>query len=215
MLLKYFLKTIFLVLIMSACSNKFELQDGDLLFSIGKSNSPMTAAIQSATAQQADIPYTHVGIVKIVDNKCFVIEATAPEGVQQVSFDAFMAKAATDGQRTFVAVARLRPQFQYIIPQALARAERKLGLPYDFAYSKSNNAYYCSELVQKSFLETNGLHLFPAIKMTFKNPHTLSFDAYWLSHFAKLGLPIPEGADGSNPAQMSKSVCLDIVHSYF
>lgn len=213
--MKYFLKTIILVFIMSACNSNFELRDGDLLFSIGKSNSPMTTAIQSATAHQADIAYTHVGIVKIVDNECFVIEATAPEGVRQVSLDTFMNKAATDGQRTFVAVARLRPQFQYIIPQALARAQSKIGMAYDFAYSESNNAYYCSELVQKSFLETNGLHLFPAIKMTFKNPQTLSFDAYWMSHFAKLGLPIPEGENGSNPAQMSKSDCLDIVHSYF
>lgn len=214
-MMKYFCKTIFLLFILSACNNKFELQDGDLLFSIGKSNSPMTEAIQSATAHQADIAYTHVGIVKIVDNECFVIEATAPEGVQQISFDAFMNKAATVGQRTFVAVGRLKPQFTHIIPRALACAQSKIGLCYDYAYSDSNNAYYCSELVQESFLQTNGSHLFPAIKMTFKNPHTNSYDAFWLAHFEKLGLPIPEGENGSNPAQLSKSDCIDIVHAYF
>ncbi|OIP84435.1 MAG: hypothetical protein AUK44_02615 [Porphyromonadaceae bacterium CG2_30_38_12] len=88
-------------------------------------------------------------------------------------------------------------------------------MPYDSAYSESNNAFYCSELVQKSFVQTDGLHLFPAIKMTFKNEQTGSFDAYWMSHFAKLGIPISENEPGSYPAHMSKSDCINIIHNYF
>ncbi|MDO5523341.1 MAG: YiiX/YebB-like N1pC/P60 family cysteine hydrolase, partial [Bacteroidia bacterium] len=109
----------------------------------------------------------------------------------------------------------VKPEFQYIIPLAVEEAAEQLGQPYDYAYAEGNEAYYCSELVRFTFLDSLKNPIFPAVAMSFKNKETGETEPYWKKHFAGLQLEIPEGKPGTNPADMAKSQVIDIVHTYY
>ncbi|KES12289.1 hypothetical protein SASC598O02_000930, partial [Snodgrassella alvi SCGC AB-598-O02] len=55
---------------------------------------------------------------------------------------------------------------------------------------------------------------FPLQPMTFKSKDSGEFPEYWVKHFKKMGIPIPEGQPGNNPGDMSRSELLNIVHYY-
>jgi hypothetical protein len=206
------------IIILQACNtthNYDELKEGDLLFIVGKSKSEQTSAIKRSTSQKDEIPYSHVGIVKFDKKDVYVIEATPSDGIIQTLLYEFIQKAEKRKGRPLIAVGRVKPEFQYIVPLAVENAGDLLGRPYDYAYEEGNDAYYCSELVRFSYLDSLRNPIFPAVSMTFKNKETGETEAYWEKHFAGLQLEIPEGKSGTNPVDMSKSPIIDIVHKYY
>ena len=206
------------IIILQACNtthNYDELKEGDLLFIVGKSKSEQTSAIKRNTSQKEEVPYSHVGIVKFDKKDVYVIEATPSDGIIQTLLYEFIQKAEKRKGRPLIAVGRVKPEFQYIVPLAVENAGDLLGRPYDYAYEEGNDAYYCSELVRFSYLDSLRNPIFPAVSMTFKNKETGETEAYWEKHFAGLQLEIPEGKSGTNPVDMSKSPIIDIVHKYY
>jgi len=206
------------IIILQACNtthNYDELKEGDLLFIVGKSKSEQTSAIKRSTSQKEEVPYSHVGIVKFDKKDVYVIEATPSDGIIQTLLYKFIQKAEKRKGRPLIAVGRVKPEFQYIVPLAVENAGDLLGRPYDYAYEEGNDAYYCSELVRFSYLDSLRNPIFPAVSMTFKNKETGETEAYWEKHFAGLQLEIPEGKSGTNPVDMSKSPIIDIVHKYY
>mgnify|MGYP000917359297 FL=1 len=206
------------IIILQACNtthNYDELKEGDLLFIVGKSKSEQTSAIKRSTSQKEEVPYSHVGIVKFDKKDVYVIEATPSDGIIQTLLYEFIQKAEKRKGRPLIAVGRIKPEFQYIVPLAVENAGDLLGRPYDYAYEEGNDAYYCSELVRFSYLDSLRNPIFPAVSMTFKNKETGETEAYWEKHFAGLQLEIPEGKSGTNPVDMSKSPIIDIVHKYY
>ena len=206
------------IIILQACNtthNYNELKEGDLLFIVGKSKSEQTSAIKRSTSQKEEVPYSHVGIVKFDKKDVYVIEATPSDGIIQTLLYEFIQKAEKRKGRPLIAVGRVKPEFQYIVPLAVENAGDLLGRPYDYAYEEGNDAYYCSELVRFSYLDSLRNPIFPAVSMTFKNKETGETEAYWEKHFAGLQLEIPEGKSGTNPVDMSKSPIIDIVHKYY
>lgn len=90
-----------------------------------------------------------------------------------------------------------------------------IGKEYDDAFDLNNDQYYCSELIYLILFEANNKRpVFELNKMTFKSESTGDFSPYWVKHFEKQGIPIPEGEWGINPGAMSRSNILDIVHYY-
>ena len=206
------------IIILQACNtthNYDELKEGDLLFIVGKSKSEQTSTIKRSTSQKEEVPYSHVGIVKFDKKDVYVIEATPSDGIIQTLLYEFIQKAEKRKGRPLIAVGRVKPEFQYIVPLAVENAGDLLGRPYDYAYEEGNDAYYCSELVRFSYLDSLRNPIFPAVSMTFKNKETGETEAYWEKHFAGLQLEIPEGKSGTNPVDMSKSPIIDIVHKYY
>ncbi|MEA5063770.1 MAG: YiiX/YebB-like N1pC/P60 family cysteine hydrolase [Petrimonas sp.] len=206
------------IIILQACNtthNYDELKEGDLLFIVGKIKSEQTSAIKRSTSQKEEVPYSHVGIVKFDKKDVYVIEATPSDGIIQTLLYEFIQKAEKRKGRPLIAVGRVKPEFQYIVPLAVENAGDLLGRPYDYAYEEGNDAYYCSELVRFSYLDSLRNPIFPAVSMTFKNKETGETEAYWEKHFAGLQLEIPEGKSGTNPVDMSKSPIIDIVHKYY
>ncbi|BBD45467.1 Hypothetical protein (Precursor) [Petrimonas sp. IBARAKI] len=206
------------IIILQACNtthNYDELKEGDLLFIVGKNKSEQTSAIKRSTSQKDEVPYSHVGIVKFDKKDVYVIEATPSDGIIQTLLYEFIQKAEKRKGRPLIAVGRVKPEFQYIVPLAVENAGDLLGRPYDYAYEEGNDAYYCSELVRFSYLDSLRNPIFPAVSMTFKNKETGETEAYWEKHFAGLQLEIPEGKSGTNPVDMSKSPIIDIVHKYY
>lgn len=114
-----------------------------------------------------------------------------------------------------IAVGRVKNEFAYTIAGAIINAEKHLGKGYDYAYSETNDQFYCSELVRFAFLDSLGNPIFEPLAMSFKNTETGNIDPYWLKHFEKLGEPVPEGEPGTNPADMALSPVIEIVHEYY
>lgn len=205
------------VLFFPNCSSKssFELNSGDLLFVSGNSPSQQTNAIKRSTSVPDEISFSHVGILKREEENIYVIEAVMPDGVVKTLLCDFMQKAEKQRGKPLVAVGRLKPQYRYLLPKAIEKAEEFLTKPYDNAYEEGNQAFYCSELVRFAFLDSLQNPIFPPLCMSFKNKETHTTEPYWKKHFAALGMEIPEGKPGTNPADMAKSSYIEIVHTYY
>ena len=77
-----------------------------------------------------------------------------------------------------------------------------------------DSAFYCSELVQKCYLDADGHEIFPAIPMSFHDK-TGIVTPFWKDYYARRGLEVPEGEPGSNPGDLSRSRHLSILFRFF
>ena len=163
-------------------------QSGDLVFwSHGWSD--MEEAISASTGA-----YTHVALVERDSaDVVWIIESVPKAGVQRKSFSEF--------ERNFP-MSRTFDTYRLTIPfdtaAVIARAKSLVGKPYDDAFLPDNDAYYCSELVQVAFGD-----LFESKPMNWRDADG-KLPEYWLKHFKKLGMPVPEGVPGTNPTDMSR-----------
>ena len=216
--LRFPLSIILLAALVQGCASekpRFELRTGDLLFSVDKENSELVAAIQSTTGQDKDIPFSHVGIACLENGKTYVLEATSPQGVVKTPLKEYFAKTATLNGQLLIAVGRVKSEFEFTIPGAIKNAAKHLGKGYDYAYCETNDQFYCSELVRFAFLDASGKPIFAPLAMSFRDPQTGDIDAYWIRHFEKLGQPVPDGAPGTNPADMAQSPVIEIIYKYY
>ena len=90
---------------------------------------------------------------------------------------------------------------------AVSRARSYCGRSYDYRFLPDNEDLYCSELVQKCYLDASGAPDFPSEPMNWLAPDG-SLPAYWEELFRELGMPVPQGVPGTNPQKMSQSACL-------
>ncbi len=206
---------IFLFIIVSvSCANnkRFSLQKGDLLFQANVV-SEKVRAIQGAGEGYHGLRFSHVGILDINDKDTLVIEATTG-GVRCVKLEKFFEDAEHIKGKPFVYVGRLKPEYSEIIPYSIERAKEKIGLPYDSVFLPNNNAYYCTELVYDSYLDKENKPIFESKPMSFKDKNTGKFYDTWIKFYSKIGIPIPEGVQGTNPNDISNSKAIKIVYSY-
>lgn len=190
-------------------THSIQLQPGDLLFKQDIGDTFAQAIVASTQADNTE-QFNHVGIAIYEDAQWYVIEAIT-QGVCKTPLQQYAHAHAR------VVVARLKAAYQHIIAQALIRIQQHIGKPYDVYYSQSDDAFYCSELVQKFYL-LDDVPIFPLIKMTFKAAKTDTnnpqYIPYWVEHFKKLNCPIPEGALGSNPNYLSQSDKIAILGAF-
>ncbi|QIK55019.1 hypothetical protein G7051_11990 [Dysgonomonas sp. HDW5B] len=193
----------------------FKLQNGDLIFQ-ESCKGDMGDAIKDVTAGIAGYNFTHVGIVSIdiTTSEIYVIEATHPK-VCITPLDEYLHPKGDKCAPKSV-LGRLKGEYQALIPHALNEAEKLTGKDYDDAFDLENDQYYCSELIYDILLKANnGTPVFPLNVMTFKSKDTGEYSPNWITHFEKLGIPIPEGELGINPGAMSQqSDVIDIIHYY-
>ena len=93
---------------------------------------------------------------------------------------------------------------------AVMQAKAYGGRPYDFCFLPENEELYCSELVQKCYLDANGEPVFESQPMNFLAADG-TMPPYWEALFKELGMPVPQGVPGTNPQRMSESDRLDTV----
>ncbi len=127
------------------------LRDGDIVFQT--SLSTHSEAIRRAT----DSPYTHCGVVFIIDGDTRVLEAVQPvrwtkfrEWTEHGEGDAYVVRRLRDAERV------LTPA---VVKQMRALGGRWLGKAYDLHFGWSDERFYCSELVYKLYERTTGLRL--------------------------------------------------------
>lgn len=179
------------------------VKKGDLIFEIA-TNNIMSNAITEATASNDEVKFSHVGIID-VDSRgdITVIEATGKHGVTITPIDSFMAYA-----KCGAVVKRCVSAFP--IDSVITRAKSYLGRGYDWWYLPDNDEIYCSELVEKCYLQADGTPLFSTIPMNFRDKDG-NMPQFWTDLFEKLGRPIPEGVPGTNPSQLSHSEALSYI----
>ena len=201
---------------MSSCAEvneEFTLRNGDLLFQVN-ADSQMSSAIHDATARGNTMPYTHAAMAEVgEDGSVRIIEATGARGVCRTELDDFLGRSAQIDGRPAVAVFRVRAAEEEITA-AVERAAGFIGQPYDCWYLPDNDRMYCSELLYECFLRADGGHIFTARPMNFRAADG-SMPDFWTELFESLGEPVPEGVDGTNPADMSQECCIEEVYRYF
>ena len=137
--------TLVLVLLLVACGQpgRYVPANGDIVFHTSRST--QSAMIQQVTHS----PYSHMGIVHLINNEAYVFEAVEP--VRSTSLSDWIARGA--GQH-YVAM-RLKDADKLLTPDAMGRmeqvAERFRGKHYDARFAWSDDQLYCSELVWKIY----------------------------------------------------------------
>lgn len=155
---------------------------GDLLFHVASKDN----AITDVTPGMID----HVAIVITKDS---VIEAVS-RGVKTTPIDSLR-----------------RQEGYYLIGKvigadrkaSIAHARQYVGRAYDPLFLKDNEDIYCSELVQFSFVDSQGKPIFSPIPMSFHDS-TGNITDYWKKFYEERGLDVPEGQPGTNPSELSQ-----------
>ncbi|SFW18710.1 Permuted papain-like amidase enzyme, YaeF/YiiX, C92 family [Prevotellaceae bacterium HUN156] len=168
-------------LVATSCQT-YSLKSGDLLFHVVSQGN----AITDVTPGMID----HVAIVMSRDS---VIEAVG-KGVKMTPIDSLRQQ---DGHYLVGRVKGIDSK------QSIANAKHYFGRPYDRLYLPNNDAIYCSELVQLSFVDKHGKRLFSPIPMSFHDT-TGRITDYWRQFYAKHQLEVPEGEPGTNPGELSQ-----------
>lgn len=190
------------------------LQQGDLLFCIEQADGGgLGEAITSVTQGAQSLSISHVAIYvgtrtdegAASASPC-VIEAVPGQGVRLIAFQDFIENAGHDSTMSPLVIAgRLRDTAG--VAMSIQRSFRYLGRPYDYLYEPTDSAIYCSELVQLSYLRSDGRAVFPTIGMTFRDASG-EIAPYWQQLYAEHGRPVPEGEPGTNPGTMSRDTSL-------
>ena len=181
-----------------------DVLEGDLLFA---RSSTTGKAITAATVHDSTTPPVyHVAIATWVNNKLYALEAI-DEGVVLTPYDKFEQRTLSRGG---LLVGRLKDRSG--IDQSVSNAMEHLGKPYDNLYMIDTQEIYCSELVQLSYVNGKGQRLFPLIHMSFHDTQGKILD-YWRKHYASRGMAVPEGAMGTNPAQLASDPAVIILNN--
>ncbi len=189
------------------------LKKGDLLFRADGSDA-ISEAIQGVSDGYEGMRFSHAGILDIQGEDTTVIEAVF-SGVRRTPLGEFLSHAAMREGRPAVLVERLRPPYDVLSASAVERASGFIGRPYDEAFLPDNDAYYCTELIQASYLDGGGNPLFASRPMTFRDNRTGEIPQAWTDFFEARGLDIPEGVPGTNPGDMAVDTVLYEVFRFY
>lgn len=167
-----------------------QLHDGDLLFHVVESGNAITAV----THGTASLPIDHVAI--------YYTDSSGAPMVVQAIYDGVMSTplgTLLDEPGYYVAGRVKGADVEASVRNAL----RHVGKPYDFVFSPNDREIYCSELVQLSYVDSNGRLVFSPIPMTFRDAEGV-IPPYWQTFYSQRNLPVPEGAPGSNPGELTR-----------
>lgn len=205
--MRYCLLSIILLLVsgvihaQKAINNSLILE-GDLLFAYSTTAglSISNATVHDTTA----LPIYHVAIATWVNGNLYALEAI-DDGVMLTPFEKFCERTVSKGG---MLLGRLHDRSG--VDQSVSNALEHLGKPYDDLFMIDTQEIYCSELVQLSYVNGKGQRLFPLINMSFHDIDGHILD-YWRNHYSSHGMAVPEGALGTNPAQIAHDPAIWIV----
>ena len=209
------MKRILLALLVLACAagcapKNNRLQNGDLIF-VGlplgyiAETGTVDEAIAAATGEEGALNLIHVAIAEVQADSVWIIDATIAHGVDRHPLDTFLRDfPLPDGSDPEFLVKRVKG---VDAAAAVERAKTFCGRGYDVYFLPDNEELYCSELVQRSYLNAAGEQVFDSEPMNFCAPDG-TMPPYWTWLFGLLGMDIPQGLPGTNPQRMSTAPCL-------
>lgn len=181
-----------------------KLRNGDLLFNVTDTTtaSQFAKSIVGSTKGLDNAQVCHVAIVCKEKDGLFVLEATNKHGVWMCPLKDYLDNADKDAEgNPMVFVGRVTGNVD--VKKSIANAKRFIGCKYDFTFDPSDDEMYCSELVQKSYVEKNGELIFKPIPMSFHDEEGRILP-YWINYYLERDLDVPEGEPGSNPGALSR-----------
>ena len=184
--------------------NADSIREGDLFFAYADDSNAITTVTQGVGNMAID----HVAILAGSPNQWTVIEAVH-KGVQEIPLDSFLCHNMGKSGQPNVLIGRVTCPLD--IPSSINRARKQIGKPYDFNFMPDDKEFYCSELVQKSYVDKQGNLIFHPIPMSFHDKNG-NITPYWHEYYAKQGLEVPEGKDGSNPGDLSRNAFVRIIN---
>ena len=209
--MKLRIPAIFILLLAFGCSQEsHQLRNGDLIFvglpeGYDSETGSMDEAISSATGKEGALNIIHVAIAEVTDGGVWVIDATTSRGVDRHPLDTFLTDfALSDGSYPEFIVKRVKGADA---DEAVKAARKLCGRAYDLRFLPDNEDMYCSELVQKCYLDASGQPVFESEPMNFLAPDE-TIPQYWEGLFRELGMGVPQGVPGTNPQKMSESKAL-------
>ncbi len=187
------------------------IESGDLLFVVSAEENGITSVTQGI----GNLAIDHVAIAfrdSLNDNQLKVVEAIS-RGVCVTPIDTFMRRATpVGGNRPLVVVGRLACRDNVAV--WISNALKYVGRPYDHLFMHDDQEIYCSELVMLSYVNKNGKPIFAPIRMSFHDKSG-QVTTFWRDYYARRGLRVPEGAQGSNPGQLSRDGNVRIIYRFF
>lgn len=182
-----------------------QYKTGDLLFQ-NLDCGGLCDAIELVTEGYNGQKFSHIGLVFLRNDSVYIIEAIG-ENVHLTPIAIFIARSNNP-----VVHARVKTQYQKLIPAAIQFSLQQQGKPYDEPFLYNNGKYYCSELIYDAFaFANNGKPFFQLEPMTFKQPGSTEFFPVWVNYYQNLKMEIPEGKPGINPGGISRSAKIDIL----
>lgn len=165
-----------------------KLHDCDLLFHIPEANNNITDVTSGDDRISAD----HVAVFVRLEGEPMVLDATH-RGVALRRADSLTAERGR-----YVSV-RVEGVDRHM---TIKNIMSFMGRPYDYKFYADDREIYCSELVQKCFVDKEGKKLFRTIPMSF---HDASGEVtqYWKDYYRnRWNAAVPEGEEGTNPADI-------------
>ena len=185
-----------------------DLKTGDLLFLVNEEGNSIT----KVTSGYRGLSIDHVAIV----DGSQVVEATPERGVYACPLDTFLVRLKAEGrsgeQPLILAcrIRRCRQSAKADLNASVRRAEEYVGRPYDSLFEPSDSAIYCSELVGKAFIRTDGSPVFRTIPMTFRDSSG-NIPEFWTALYEAHDRSVPEGEPGTNPGELSRDSNLHVM----
>lgn len=206
------------IVFLTACSsskqqtlNKFNFQSGDLIFQ-DLDCGELCDAIEKVTTGYKGKPFSHIGLVYDRKDSVFVIEAVGA-GVRLTPLESFLNRNKDEKGAPKVIIGRLKKEHRKLNDSAISFAIRQLGTGYDKEFIYDNGKYYCSELIYDAYKYANNNQPFFQLEpMMFKDTITHQTLPVWDTYYKKMGIDIPEGQPGCNPAGLSRSDKVEIVY---
>lgn len=180
------------------------LKHGDLLFNVSDttSASEFAKSIVGSTKGVNKAKVSHVAILYKEKQGWYVLEATNKHGVWMCPLREYLEAADKDADGCPLVLAG-RVTGDVDIKTSISNARKYIGLKYDFTFDPSDAEIYCSELVQKSYVDKSGKLIFAPIPMSFHDDEGRILP-YWIEYYLQRDLDVPEGEPGSNPGAISR-----------
>ena len=212
---KYLLLFFVLILVAGCVQKKDFLRNGDLVF-VGlplgyqAETGTVDEAIAAATGQEGVLNLIHVAIAEVDADSIWIIDATIAHEVDRHPLEVFLKDfTLKDGTYPEFIIKRVKG---VDVKAAVERAKTFCGRGYDMYFLAENEELYCSELVQRSFLDAVGNQVFESEPINFCAPDG-TMPPYWDWLFGQLGMEIPQGQPGTNPQRMAQAPVLTDVHT--
>ena len=198
-----------------AANNSYKPQTGDLLFQ-DLNCGTLCDGIGQVTYGINKTYMSHVGMIESTGgNEPIVIEAIG-KGVVETPLNTFLARSHDKSGQPMVVAGRLKPQYRYLIPGAIAYARQQLGKPYNASFApNTGQSFYCSELIYKAFAYSNNNQaIFKLNTMNFADLNSGEITPAWKEYFNEIHATPPQGQIGTNPGMMSRESDIQIIYSY-
>lgn len=178
------------------------LRPGDVIF-YGRNTSDFCRAVEKVVSNN---DFFHVAIVSAIGT---IVEAST-SGVTEYRSLRDSIKQNSPGYLEIVSPAISEHERL----QAATLASTKIGLKYndlfaaDLLNSEGNESYYCSQLITEAFRDSE--MKWPAHTLNFKDEQGNLIE-FWRDYFEKKGgRQVPQGDEGSHPAQLRKSPVFEV-----